>query len=239
MLRSAFFAAALSYLAGAALASPIAPTFTSFENLPGATFGGSGIPTDPTAITRFTASSGDNITLGLAATPRFDSEPLGNDGNGTYFAKAGSKTGGPSNLLGALWNFSFYIHSDGAGGGTLADLGLRIFYDFDPGIGTNILELGILGGPTPSVSVIEGSQNLLFGFLNDDSLAPAVIPPLFDSFDPNAAGEYTFAIESTAEDQRVAINVVVSPVPLPAGLPLALGGFAAFGLLGRRRRRRS
>ena len=82
---------------GIALASPL-------TTLPGATFGGGGIPNTDVEVT--TINNGDNtITLGLTATPKYPNQtigsPLPNDGNGTFYATPGvGVTPGK-----ATWNF--------------------------------------------------------------------------------------------------------------------------------------
>lgn len=237
MFRTYLTAAALSLSAAFAHAAPVDPIFDTFGNLPGATFGGTGIPTDPTAITTFGTAGGGTATIALSATPRFSNPAVGNDGAGTYFAQAGAAVGGPSSTLGALWNFNFFAEVTGSNE-TVGDLGLTLLYDFDPGTDTDeaLLGRGAID-PLASKSLEQGSENLAFSFLAS-SVPPFLIAPAFGSFDPNAAGEYSFAILSRTYAERVAINVVVSPVPLPAGAWLMLGGLGGLALLRRRQRAR-
>ncbi|MEN0109979.1 MAG: PEP-CTERM sorting domain-containing protein [Planctomycetota bacterium] len=185
------------------------------------------------------------ITLALTATQRFSNPPLTNDGLGTFFATPGSNFGGngESGTEGALWNFNFYIEVEGANGTTpaLTDYDFTLFYDFDAGFDTGFGDLGTIDltaslngatfpNPNPQM-VLEGSQNLLFGFLA--SPIPGVLDPPAGSFDANATGEYTFAIGVTDGFfplESVAIDVSVVPEPATALL-------AGLGVLAVRRRR--
>lgn len=232
-------------LLGSALAAPVTPTFGTFGDLSQATFGGNGIPTDPTAFDVFSLGNGQSLTLGLAATPRFNNADLGNDGAGTYSAVAGLNDGTPGStagLLGTTWNFSFFAGITGTPTGQLefdlGSLGLELFYDFDPGAGTDRSELGTLDLSLGSILLgqpllFEGSENLAFGFLAVDAFG--ISSPQAPSFDPFAAGEYSFALASSVGE--VAINVNVSAVPLPAPLALLLAAFAGLGIVARRKAR--
>jgi hypothetical protein len=154
----------------------------------------------------------------------------------------------PSSTLGATWNFAFYI--DIAGGGTTSDYLFELRYDFHPAAGTDESAHGTINlsavvllpppfGAGMPVSHVEDSQNLLFGFLATP--APPFITPPPGSFDPNAVGEYTFALVTKSsggsELGRSAIQVNVSSVPEVAstGTLLLLGIGSVLGL-GRRMR---
>jgi hypothetical protein len=86
---------------------------TTFDSLPSATFGGSGIPNTQVEITTiggisdpFVQSGSDTITIGLSAHARFAIPgDLANNGNGTYVADPGSQSGR------ALWNTDFDLES--------------------------------------------------------------------------------------------------------------------------------
>lgn len=221
---SALAALALGTFTTVANALPVA--FDEFIDFPAASFGGSGIPTDPTAITTIVVG-GDTITLALAATKRFSNPPLESDGNGTYFATPGENDGLVGNpLLGATWNFSYFI--DVAGGGSIDDYVISLYYDLNPAAGTTLGEMGAIAisaavaAGAPGLTRAEGSENANFGYLS--SGVPFVTPPApAQIFDPNAFGEYSFAITATpigaaTELGRVAINVNVVPVPATLGL---------------------
>lgn len=235
-------------LAGAPVhAAPVTPAFTTFGTLAGATFGGSGIPNNAVAITQI-ATGDSNLTLGLTAHGRFLNPAVGNDGAGTFFAGKGSNFGdpnnpGPSSKLGATWNFGFYV--DLQGGTMLGDFldasgsSIHLLYDFKPGAGTDESQLGdidlgaVVGAAMSSLTTLQDSQNLLFGFL---AVPGTGITPPGGSFDPNAAGEYSFSLRlvdaAGATLGQSAINV---DVPEPATLALIGLGLAGLGIVRRRR----
>ncbi|MEO1687429.1 MAG: hypothetical protein AAFU61_05950 [Pseudomonadota bacterium] len=251
-------AAASVLIASAAQATSFSPTFEEFDLLPGATFGGTGIPNDPTAFSTFTGVGGDLLTIGLIATQRFSNPVLSNDGAGTYTATNGSNFGGAgqSSVEGALWNFGFYASIENKGGNSvLSDYDLKLYYDFDPGEDTPTVDLGVsdingalaaadfADGTTlfSSLTEIQRSENLLFGYLAA-SFPTVQDAPAFTPFNASATGEYTFAVEvgsaATANavtgDRLVSINVNV--VPVPVALPMLLSAFGIAALVRRRAR---
>ena len=240
------FSLSLGAVTGAHAGS-INPTFQSFGDLNAATsttvdFTGDGIPTDPSAIATFAGSNGDTLLLGLTAHQRFANPPLGNDGAGTYSAQAGANDGTPGNPGNrATWNFAWFAEVIGENGSTLNDYGVTLLYDLDPGIGTDESDLGswdigasASADPNISDTLFQSSQNATFGFLAND-FPGFISAPSFTAFDPFAAGQYSFALRSTLGE--VAINVEVSPVPLPAAGWLLLSAFGGLGLVARRRRK--
>jgi len=232
------FTAILSFAATA----HATPVFDTFGPLDEATFGGQGIPNDEVAISSQFIDGDVVITVAMSATQRFSNPPLTNNGAGTYFATPGSNFGANNESLneGALWNFNYYMKVTGTNGATpvLADYQIDLFYDFDTSFDTAIGLLGkinitnaILGSANPSITLLEDSQNLMFGFLA--SAIPGVITPPPGAFDPNAPGEYNFAIQVSRAGfgvESVAMDVQV--VPEPAGLTLL--GLAGLALTRRR-----
>lgn len=237
----------LSLAAAEARAVPI---FDFFGPLDEATFGGTGIPNDEVAVASQFVDGDNLITVALSATQRFSNPPLTNDGAGTYFATPGSNFGGSGESAneGALWNFNTFIRVEGQNGATpvLTDYQIDVFYDFDP-IEDNALATlgridvtasllaGLGGGATSTLE--EDSQNLLFNFLSVD--APPFVDAPAGSFDPNALGEYNFAIQVSSAGgfgvETVAMDVQVVPEP---GTALLLGlGLAGLSTARRRARR--
>ncbi len=246
-------------IAALTLTSPAwaVPTFGTFGPFD-ATFGGSGIPNGSVAVSEqfvadYDSASGRQsatITVAMNATQRFSNPAVTNDGIGTFFATPGSNFGDPSNpdgpgpsaSRGATWNFNYYIGVEGINGSTptLEDFNIDLFYDFDPGNDTPVGQRGRIDidnavtgtGPT----VVQNSQNLMFQFL-ENGIPTVVVPPTgVTSFDAEATGEYSFAIEvgsllDSSDITTVGIDVVV--IPEPASLVLA--GIGAGLILVRRR----
>ena len=213
-------------------AGPIVPTYTTFGTLSGATFGGTGIPNDAVAITTI----GD-VTLGLTAHGRYVNPPVNNNGAGDFFAVNGGDvyTPPPETQPGyARWNFGFYIKNAGS---TLYSFDL--LYDFDPGAGTDEADHGVLSVILLPNSLVEDSWNLGMTFLGTavSGFGWSITPPTYSVFDPNATGEYTFALilrgQNGIEIGRSAIRVNVVP---DAGATVTLLGLGLAGLSLARRR---
>jgi len=235
----------------APLAGQATPIYTSFGSLPGANFGGTGIPNDAVAKTEVFINGTQQVTLALTAHARYSNPTVTNNGAGDYYAGPGQNCGiatdpigCPSSSQGALWNFAYYISVSGPGA-DFADYTFTLYYDFDPGANTLLVDLGTINvnnalsanAINPATTTLwQDSQNLLFsGFA---TAVPFVVdPPTLASFNPNALGEYNFYIGFTANNIPnfsgvVGIDVNVVPVP---GAVWLLG--SALGLLGLARRK--
>jgi hypothetical protein len=120
---------------------------------------------------------------------------------------------------------------NGTGGSTIADYGIKLFYDLDPGASTSMSEMGVFDFSGVPIPLVQDSQNATFGVLGGLAF-PGLTPPTFTAFDPLTAGEYSFAIVAEpaggTELGGVAINVNVNAVPVPA--TLALLGLGLFGI---------
>ncbi len=220
----------------ASVAASAAPLFDVFGPLPEATFGGQGIPNDEVAVSRQFEDGDTLITVALSATQRFSNPALTNDGAGTYFANAGSNFGGNGESAdeGALWNFNFYVDVDGPGA-LLADYDINLFYDFDPAFDNGPSGLGVINltnfilSEDPTLTRLEGSQNLLFGFLASD-VPGFITAPTAGAFDPNVNGEYNFALQVSRAGWPVeAVRMDVQVVPVPGALLLFPSALAVFG----------
>jgi len=177
------------------------PLYDTFGPLDDATFGGTGIPNDEVAISSQFSNGTSTITVAMSATQRYTNPPLTNDGAGTCFAGAGSNIPSGTTDQGALWHFNYYINIDSPTE-TLDDYDITLFYDFDPafdngpaGLGTiNVTNsiVALLGAGT--TTKVEGSENLMFGYLASDNTG-FIVAPRYSPFDPNALGEYNFGIQ--------------------------------------------
>lgn len=235
--------AAVCAMPGLAIATPL---YDSFGPLTGANFGGVGIPNGSVAISSQFEDGLNTITVAMNATQRYGNPVVTDDGAGTFFATTGSNTGPgspPATPVGALWNFNYYIDVVGPGGVKLTDYDIKLFYDFNPAFDNGPVNLGIVDVTaglnifSPLATNAQGSENLMFGYLAGVPAYPFITPPggAFTSFNPNAVGEYNFAIQVTRAGWNVeSVRMDVQVVPVPAAVWL-FG--SALGLVGVMRRR--
>ncbi|MEO6864857.1 MAG: PEP-CTERM sorting domain-containing protein [Gemmatimonadaceae bacterium] len=162
----------------------------------------------------------NGATIGLTATPRFAAPAVTNDLAGTFFAAAGAPDLTKPGYAG--WNFDWYIN-----GGTSNSV-FKLFVDQNPAAGNSL-------GSLLSIPLTPGqnSWNEGMAFLGG-------------SFNPNATGEYSFALYQYSVDQtgalteqdHVAMNVDVGATTTPEPSSVALLGTGFVGLGGFFKRRR-
>jgi hypothetical protein len=222
-------------------AQSITPTGSRFGTLTGATFGGTGIPNDAVMV----QENVNGLVMGLTATQRCGTvlcnPALSNNGFGRFFAGAGTDLNPPSpGDPYAQWNWNFFIGGTGA-----TNYNYKLFYDFNSASGNSEASHGTIALPWAVLSTgpFQNSWNLGMNFLASPGVG--VAPPS-GLFDPNAIGEYTFAIvafnkagvgglEFGSEVGRVAM--AVSTVPEPSSYMLVAAGLGVLATVSRRRAR--
>ena len=242
MFKSKFLlaAAVFSIVPNMAMATTVYDEFGSF---PDATWGGSGIPNDAVAVSRQLVNGDIKITLAMSATQRYSNPAPTNDGAGAYLAQTGSNTPSGTSLEGALWNFNYYMKVEDTTGLTtplLEDYQIDLYYDFDPAAAFSLPAMGKIDMTAAltgsSLSLWEDSQNLMFGFLATSG--GALTAPTYTPFDPNAIGEYQFAIQVAGGGFNLeTVAMEVHTVPVPAAVWLF--GSGLIGLAGIARRKTS
>ncbi len=209
----------------------------------------------------FTGVNANNVELGLRGKLRYNNSGLPEntfnyDGDRTYtFSPASSNA--PSNR--SAFNFEWSINSNVSGIGTrnLTDLTYLLQVDLDPGSGTSfqsfdpintlfadhalgnnstangagVSDLFLYSAIVGNYNVAQNSWNLGFS-----TLFPGIA-------DPQAEGLYTINLSAALNGDVLAstsIDIVygVTPVPVPAALPLLAGGLGLLGFVAQRRRQR-
>ena len=215
-------------------AAPIEPTYTTFGPLPGATFGGTGIPNHAVAITTI-----GGVTLGLTAHQRYANPTVHNNGAGIFYAVAGADIySTPPQPTYARWNFGWYVDNQ-LPTLTSTPYVLELLYDFDPATDTDESQLGKFSALLKP-GKYQDSWNLGMPFLSISTNIPNVgfvSPPSYPSFNPAVPGEYSFALIlrdlSGNELGRSAILVRVVP-DTGAGAVLLAVSMAGLAWLRRR-----
>jgi len=168
----------------------------------------------------------EDVEVGVKAKERFVGELPFQDGVG-YQALAGESGPGLP-----IWNVDFSIDF---GSSTIDNFLVFLILDFDPAINSTPASLALHTNPLlTGLSVVQGSQNLGFGFFQ--TLGDPNIQPI----DPFAPGVYELGIQvfdlnsDLVVEASTAVNV--SAVPLPAALPMFALGLGGLFLYGRRRR---
>lgn len=177
------------------------------------------------AIDRGTDSFGD-LEIGLKAKERFVGD-LTSDGNGRYFANAGS----PDNDGLSSWNIDFgYALSRDA---LPVNYEMTLMVDFDAGFGTqswvtiDLTNFNLFNAiVSPSGG---GSQNPGFGFWA--TTVPLIVDASgYIAFDPNAIGEYDvkMILNDATGAPLLESSIVVEVIPTPGSMALlGLGGLVA------------
>jgi len=222
--------------AGTAQAQAITPIgmMTDQSGNAALTFGGTGIPKSA-VMSNLGVREINPGSMMMTAHQRFGAPALTNNGNGIFFAVPGISQVSPSPADPyALWNIGFFINPVG----NRSPLTFKWFYDFDPASGNaqsahGVVDFGL------QTTLFQGSWNMGMNFLDAGAGQPA-----FPAFDPNAEGQYTFALvafDGQTEVDRTAIQVNVGEslnvVPEPSTYALMATGL--IGVVGIARRRNS
>lgn len=239
MNKTFTFAAVLGLAASGAFAQPITPTFTSFGTLSAANFGGTGIPNNAVAITTYSSPTPlSALTLGLTTTTRCAGAVCGgavsNNGAATFTVLAGAPFAANPSYAG--WNIDFYAQ------GNTNLYNFKLFYDFDPAAANmqsthGVFNLFTISGVAGTGGLDQNSSNM--GFASLATSVPGVLSaPSFAPFNPNATGQYSFALvaydkASGAEVARSAM--LVSAVPEPSSYAMLMAGFFGIGVWLRKR----
>ena len=253
MFIRSFTVALLTAAVVAAHAVPVVPSYATFGPFNGtsnnpATYGGVGIPTDPSAVRTFSQDNGNLITLALTAYQRSCSPPLSGKANGKFKATPGKNAvdcAVPAVPEAATFDFGYYLD---LGTAKFNDLvGAELFYDLDPAIGNDVSTYGRINlkkkqDLNQSFSIFQGFSNLDFDELNASSDKLGITAP-DAAFNRDLSGEYGLLLRVTTEgathDVSILVNVAAAAVTdIPEPGTWALVGLALVGMGALRRRKR-
>jgi hypothetical protein len=241
--------AAAALLIGAPGISSAYTVYDGFGPFTNATFGGIGIPNDAVAASKQIIDGDTTITIALNATERYSNPAVGDNGAGIFYATPGQNCGVatdpigcPSANQGALWNWNYYIGITSSSGKVLKDYQIDIWYDLNPAGPTACCSVAGLGRINVTAALLafnpasvleQGSENLLFNYLNVGS--PPFITAPGGAFNPNALGNYQFAITvSTGSFPLDSVAMEVQVIPVPAAAWLFGSALGLFGVMRRR-----
>jgi hypothetical protein len=244
----------LAAVAALIVAPGISSAFTVYDGFgpfANATFGGTGIPNNAVAASKQIIDGNTTITIAMNATERYSNPVVGNNNAAIFSAGTGQNcgvatdpVGCPSANQGALWNWNYYIGIASGSGKVLKDYQIDIWYDLNPAGPTACCSVTGLGRINVTAALLafnpgsvleQGSENLLFNYLNAGS-PPYVIAP-GGVFDPNALGNYQFAITVSTIGGGFPLDSVameVQVIPVPAAVWLFGSALGLFGVMRRR-----
>lgn len=250
-LKSAAFVAAGILFSGSVQATPVNGTGLV---TPDVIFGSGN------ANGSFTGVNTGDVELGLRGKVRYNSSGLPEntfnyDGDRTYtFSPASSNA--PANRSAFNFEWSINTNSSGASSYFLDDLTYLLEIDLNPTSGTSFVSFDPVnqlyvdnalgdnstgnGGGTVAPGPVAyalgiATQNVAQNSWNLGFFTPGWV-------DPQAEGLYTINLSAALNGNVIAstsidIQYGITPVPVPAALPLLAGGIAALGFVGWRRRK--
>lgn len=207
----------------------------------------------------FTVSTDNNVEIGLRGKIPF-AGTYNYDGVKTYSFDAGLK---PGSTFRPNWNFEFAVNVNADGGSnpsrSIGDLTYLLSMDKDPTAGVDFTtssfdpfnipyadhsfgdnstaqSAGIEAANATEYSALLSTKNVV-----QQSWSYGFFLSMLSGFDPFAAGLYTINLEAFGANGLLAsssIDINISAVPLPAGLPLFGTGLALMGFIGWRRKRK-
>lgn len=205
----------------------------------------------------FTGETNNNIEVGLRAKQRYPAANTFNyDGVDTYTFDSTVLNTNPANRSVFNFEWSINVNQDGSSGLVLSDFGYLFSFDtdptsmvsyasFDPFNSFGYFDHSLGNNSTASNGGIESTSNaVLTTNMNLFSVAQNSANLGFGySTNPDLPGSYNFRMDVIDLGTDLAISsaeitVLVTPlaVPLPATLPLLLGGIGLLSFMARRKK---